>query len=660
MDKHVRIYQPKDCIDEMLFGLKHGKVKGTTTYSPLLDNAWTWRLQEFNIWTGFGNEGKALALSTLIPTSLGFYTMEELKVGHIVYDENGKECRVVAKSEVFYNRPCYKVVFSDDSEVICDENHLWTVDTIGSRSSKSRQRKKSGILKKRGTDQTFKCKKEVTLPTKEMVTSYKKGKDLEYSVNVCKPIEYSKKELTVPPYVLGLWLGDGSKDSGQITTADAEILKSIESYGYTVTDHVNKYSFGILKLRAQLSALNVLKNKHIPFEYLFSSVDDRFELMKGLMDSDGYTDKLGRCEYTTISYHLAEHARLLFTSLGIKVYITEDEARLNGRYISQRYRLRFKTDFEIFKLKRKLDIQKAAKPPKNNCRLIKSITRVESVPTQCIEVDSPNNLYLCTEDCIPTHNSLFLKQLCLIKVLEEGCNFIFSSPEDYPPGEFFDDMIHTLAGATTDKFYPEVISKELYVHCYELIKDHFHFIYIKPPYNTIEATIEQAENIIKEQKKITGLIIDPILKFSKSKTAPDRDDQYAGYIGALLTDVARVNNISVHMVMHQLTPKLNDFGLYPKPNMYSVKGGGSWADGVDNVIFVQRPMYAKDKEDTSVIFGSQKIKKQKLVGIPQEVALKFDRFSNRYRTEDGDFLFNFDKFIKKPYKTLQIEEETDI
>jgi len=255
--------------------------------------------------------------------------------------------------------------------------------------------------------------------------------------------------------------------------------------------------------------------------------------------------------------------------------------------------------------------------------------------------------------------SLMLKQVCLIKTLEEGCNFIFSSPEDYPPGEFFDDMIHTIAGATTDKHFPEVISPELYIHCYELIKDHFDFVYIKPPHNTIEATIEQAEKIMKT-KKITGLIIDPILKFSKSKTAPDRDDQYAGYIGALLTDTARVNNISVHMVMHQLTPKLTEMGIYPKPNMYSVKGGGSWADGVDNVIFVQRPMYARDKEDTGVVFGSQKIKKQKLVGIPQEVPLTFDRFSNRYRTEAGDFLFDFDKFIKKPYKTLSVEDEKDI
>ena len=259
--------------------------------------------------------------------------------------------------------------------------------------------------------------------------------------------------------------------------------------------------------------------------------------------------------------------------------------------------------------------------------------------------------------------SAFIRQLCLIKALEEHVGFIFASPEDYPPSEFFDDMIHTLAGITTDNTYNNYISKELYIHCYELIKPYFHFVYIKPPFNTVENTIEEAEKIVKTNK-IAGLIIDPILKFSKSASAPDRDDQYAGYIGALLTDTSRVQNLSVHLVMHQLTPKVNEFGLYPKPNMYTVKGGGSWADGVDNVLFVQRPQYAKNKEDTTVLFGSQKIKKQKLVGIPQEVELGFDRITNRYRITDStgspQDLFDFDKFIKKPYKTLSIEDEKDI
>jgi twinkle protein len=77
-----------------------------------------------------------------------------------------------------------------------------------------------------------------------------------------------------------------------------------------------------------------------------------------------------------------------------------------------------------------------------------------------------------------------------------------------------------------------------------------------------------------------------------------------------------------------------------------MKGGGSWADGADNVLSVWRPHYAQNKEDTEVQFASQKIKKQKLVGIPQRLKTRFDRVSNRYVDfETGVPLFNFDKWI---------------
>lgn len=238
--------------------------------------------------------------------------------------------------------------------------------------------------------------------------------------------------------------------------------------------------------------------------------------------------------------------------------------------------------------------------------------------------------------------SLFLKQLCLIKALEENRKFAFYSPEDFPPGEFFDDMIHTLAGGSTDKDRSGYISESLYNRCFDIIRDLFYFVYIKPPNNTIERILEAFDNI----SGLYGCIIDPILKCTPSKTAPERDDKYAGYIGSLLVDYARNRNISLHMVMHQLTPKARESdGLYTEPTMYNVKGGGSWADGCDNVLTIQRPKYAKDKQDPSVIFGSQKIKKQKLVGIPQKFDMEFNRKTNRYMTKSKFDIFNFDKFL---------------
>lgn len=256
--------------------------------------------------------------------------------------------------------------------------------------------------------------------------------------------------------------------------------------------------------------------------------------------------------------------------------------------------------------------------------------------------------------------SLFLKQLALIKALQEGWKFAFSSPEDYPPEEFFDDMIHTLAGKSTDRDNTNRISEELYVQCFNLIKDKFFFVYMEPPNNTIRGVLEEFKKL-HAKHNLDAVIIDPLLKFARPKDMSERDDIYASYVGSLCVDFCRETNTSLHLIMHQLTPSFDRGSTnYAEPNMYRIKGGGSWADGFDNILTVWRPNYATDKFDPTVQFSSQKIKKQKLVGIPQKIELGFCRKSNRYveecrRLSETHFelglpLFNFDSFLNSKTK----------
>ena len=74
--------------------------------------------------------GKQLALDTPIPTPAGFTAMGDLKVGDIVFDENGKPCHVVAKSEVDDTEQAYKLTFRDGCSIIAGERHLWNCDYI--------------------------------------------------------------------------------------------------------------------------------------------------------------------------------------------------------------------------------------------------------------------------------------------------------------------------------------------------------------------------------------------------------------------------------------------------------------------------------------------------------------------------------------------------
>lgn len=253
--------------------------------------------------------------------------------------------------------------------------------------------------------------------------------------------------------------------------------------------------------------------------------------------------------------------------------------------------------------------------------------------------------------------SLMLKQLCLIKALKDNWKFIFSAPEDLPVEEWVDDMVHTVAGQTTDKDYPNVISERLYDDVYELIRDSFIFVYVKPPDNTIKKVLDIFKEIC-EKETVDACIIDPVLKFAWPKDLPDNYERMAQHTGGLFVDFSRETDTSCHLVVHQVTPTFENVGgknedgsekkRYTEPSMYKVKGGGSWADGFDNVLSVWRPNYAFDKIDNEVQFSSQKIKKQKLVGIPQRLKMRFDRRSNRYTDYSGNnFMFDFDTILRE-------------
>jgi twinkle protein len=245
--------------------------------------------------------------------------------------------------------------------------------------------------------------------------------------------------------------------------------------------------------------------------------------------------------------------------------------------------------------------------------------------------------------------SQFLRFISLIKGLEEpDYKFAFYAPEDYPAKEFFDDLIHTMSGHSTDKSNPNFIGEKLYMDAYHRIKDIFYFMYIRPPKNSFVNVLKSFIPLI-EEKGVKACVVDPLIKVARPSKYLNADDKYAMYITTLATDFARKFNVSLHLVMHQLTARTQENGLYAKPSMYSIKGGGTWADGTDNILSTWRPNYARDKEDTEVIISSAKIKKQKLVGIPQDVQMRFNRKTNRYVDyHTSKDLYNFDSKIHIP------------
>jgi hypothetical protein len=328
--------------------------------------------------------GKALALDTPIPTPIGWTTMGELKVGDIILDECGKPTKVTFATETMTDHECYDVTFDNGETIRADAEHLWTVN--------------------------YPRHKNVTLTTRELI-ELKKRKECAIGIQYDNhQIEYSEQQLPLDPYLFGLWLGDGHSAGARITCSKQDyIVYAKELSKYKISEFrkdlrcENGGEFGIYDIHGILREMKVRNNKHIPDQYMYSSIEQRISLIQGLMDSDGYCSmQNGTCEFYQKNKTFIEQVREIFSSLGVKTRISEKIVDNEMYYI-----LRCSTvKFNLFRLPRKLERQKKLQGSYQLQNVyIENITRTESVPVRCIQVDSPSHLFLCGKTCIPTHNT---------------------------------------------------------------------------------------------------------------------------------------------------------------------------------------------------------------------------------------------------------------
>ncbi len=171
--------------------------------------------------------GKALALDTPIATPTGWTTMGEIAVGDRVLGSDGRPTTVVAATDVMTDRPCYEVHFSDGSVIVADAQHQWLTETRASR--RSAQQARTGYNRYR-SQRTF-AEVRTTEEIARTVRCPTKDARLNHSVTNAEPLQLPEADLPVPPYALGVWLGDGTSAAAQFTSTDPEIAVCIEADG---------------------------------------------------------------------------------------------------------------------------------------------------------------------------------------------------------------------------------------------------------------------------------------------------------------------------------------------------------------------------------------------------------------------------------------------
>jgi phage terminase large subunit-like protein len=379
----------------------------------------------------FGRKNaKALALDTPIPTPVGWRTVGEVHPGEFVFGSDGRPVEVLAVSEVFEDKRCYAVGFSDGSSIVASEDHLWT----------TRHRYRPWENPRRnGSGNGGRPRKE-TITTAQIATSVMAGRadagvEFNHKLAVAPPLHGNPVELPVPPYVLGAWLGDGTSTCSNITVGardahDMALALEGEAVGNVQLRHYpSSRALTICitgerpadSVQARLRMLGLLSDKHIPEIYLGAGLAQRWALLQGLMDTDGTVTLCAgrttpRCSFANSNYRLAHDVWRLCRSLGLKATITSGEAKIYGRKIGACWRVTFAASAatQIFRLERKQRLLPRSLAKRSSTLAITSCVKVESVPTKCLMVAAADNLFLAGYGCVPTHNTTLAACLLLL------------------------------------------------------------------------------------------------------------------------------------------------------------------------------------------------------------------------------------------------------
>jgi len=369
--------------------------------------------------------GKLLKSTEPILTENGWVEMQNLKLSDKVYGSDGKLAKINFITPLQKNVKMYKITLRDGRTVECCEDHLWKVFRKNDNRGTKYPDIKWTVHKTKDMYKDFKLKR-INSPHKKKYGEIKYLNEYQYALPLNKPVELPEKKLLLHPYILGCLLGDGciTQKKTTFSSNDIEIVEKIKSLlpkEFDIVKHKNKFKWGIIqknKPEKYKSFRNVILNKlgigkhnsfdkFIPEIYKNSSIEQRLELIRGLMDTDGTVSKKV-AEYYTVSEQLKDDIMEVLRSLGIYTNFVMKKVYIGKKRYADCYRIKIFTDKDIFFLPRKRKLFNVPKGKQANSRykkvFITNIEPIENADGYCIGVENKDNTYLI-HDYIVTHNS---------------------------------------------------------------------------------------------------------------------------------------------------------------------------------------------------------------------------------------------------------------
>ena len=564
--EEIMLNRSADCLTELLDGLEgtvdqishilqsDDKLLGYSTSFPTLDKFLSGLCPgRLYILAARPAMGKGYGLDTLTLTPTGWVKNKDIKLGDEVIGRDGKPTKVIG----IYPQPlqdCYRITLKDGREVICDAPHEWTV-------------------------YSSKWGKERTLTTEEL---YQKLQCVRYQNRISLPRfsgDYGvEKDFVIPPYIMGVLIGDGCLSAGDLSYCKPSqyVLEKVRKHlpdGVKANFRNDNKTVGIT---GWSSAKDYIKqvgldtqcwNKFIPQEYFHSSKTQREELLRGLLDTDGYNTGKGY-EYSTTSEQLAKDVQQLAWSLGYDCRILH---RL-GKYTKDGKKFLTRPNYRVcITYLKPLTITK--------------IEKVEPIPTQCIHVDNEDSLFVI-EDYIVTHNSSLAFQMA--ESISKYNKVVFASLE-MSTTDYVQRMVFSRTGLSQEALTRGMYDEEkIFDEVYSASKDIADLsLYIIDDANASLATIENGiVSCIAKYGKIDFLVVDYLQLMASSNPKEREIYKIVSANSTGLKKLARKYNIPV-LCLSQLSRSVEQ-RQDKRPMLSDLRESGAIEQDADCVIFIYR------------------------------------------------------------------------
>lgn len=364
--------------------------------------------------------GTMLDINTNIPMHDGSSKLlRDIVDGDVIVSSTGAGTTVTTAHEISLPKKAYNLTFSNGDTIAAGVEHLWTV--------------KIDVDSTKGTWHTVDTETLVAYYSQFTAdTRRAKKKRSVYIPRITRVDNGAEWPLVVDPYLLGYWLGDGNTNEGKITTMDSEIVEYYTAAGYDLREEsttgqakvyrINKGT-AITTFTADLVASGLSSSssrivKHIPQSVFTSGYYGKLELVRGLVDSDGYVPgKSGYAQIVQAEGQLKDDIVRLLKSMGANVVVSSVDAAvansrkarsvLNGAkdIVSKKtcYKIGFTLPDCPARLSRKAN--KWVTPAQSSTYSLVSVQEIAPIPMRCLTVDSEDRLYACGHAYTLTHNT---------------------------------------------------------------------------------------------------------------------------------------------------------------------------------------------------------------------------------------------------------------